>query len=130
MKLIPTIFLALILVAPIGCSSSSAPAMAPAPKTVTVNILDNSYDPKTIQINRGDTVHWVLVGAVTTHTVTALSGAFDSGFVFLQPGDSFDQVFNQQNVTFEYSCQTHMLCCAMQGSVRVGNMAPSPLPGY
>jgi plastocyanin len=131
MKPIPIIVLAVAFVSLAGCKSSSpAPAMPPVPKTVTVNILDNSYDPKSVQLNVGDTIHWVLVGADPGHTVTALSGAFDSGFIFMQPGDTFDRVFNQGNVTFEYSCQSHKACCAMQGSVLVGSMPPPPMIGY
>ena len=90
MKTIPTIVLAATLVSLIGCSSgSSTPATPPVPKTVTVQVLDFSYNPKQVQINAGDTVRWELVGTNTFHTVTSLAaGAFDSGFnVFLQPGD-------------------------------------------
>ena len=135
MKPIPTIVLAAALLSLIGCSSSSSPTVT-VPKTVTVQVLDFSYNPKQVQINSGDTVRWELVGATTTHTVTALSGLFDSGFIFLQPGDSYEQTFNQNNVTFEYSCSTHALCCVagqigdMKGSVRVGSGAPPPLIGY
>ena len=130
MKTFPTIVVALTLVSLIGCKSASPSPMTPAPKTVTVDILDNSFDPKSIQINSGDTVRWVLVGAATTHTVTALAGTFDSGAIFLLPGDTYEQTFAQNNVTFEYSCQTHKACCAMQGSVQVGSGAPTPMPGY
>ena len=130
MKPIPTIVLAAALLSLVGCGSSSTSVTTPTPKMVMVEVLDFSYDPKSIQINRGDTVRWVLVGMDTTHTVTALSGAVDSGFIFLQPGDCYDRTFNQDNVTFEYSCQTHKACCMMQGSVRVGSGAPSPIPGY
>ncbi len=116
----------------LGCGSSSAPPIPPAPKTVVVNVNDNAYDPKSVQINRGDTVRWVLVGVDTTHTVSEINGAFDSGFVFQNVGDSFERVFNQNNVTFNYSCVSHGACmaCPMKGSVLVGDMAPSPIPGY
>ena len=117
----------------LACSSggdSGGGMMTPGPTTVVVEIRDNSYSPASIQINSGDTVRWVLTGSVTTHTVTALGGLFDSGFVFLQPGDTFDRTFDGVNMTFEYSCVTHQGCCAMQGSVRVGTLAPNPRPGY
>ncbi len=130
MKPIPTIFLAAALLSLIGCSSSSTPTVTP-PKTVTVQVLDFSYNPKQVQINSGDTVRWELVGATTTHTVTALNAAFDSGFIFLQPGDFYDRTFNQDNVTFEYSCDTHEAApLDMKGSVLVGSGAPPPLIGY
>ena len=136
MKPIPTIFLAAALLSLIGCSSSSSPTVT-VPKTVTVQVLDFSYDPKQVQINSGDTVRWELVGANPFHTVTSLAmGAFDSTFIFLVPGDFYEHTFNQNNVTFEYSCSTHALCCVagqigdMKGSVRVGSGAPPPLIGY
>ncbi len=117
----------------LACSSggdSSGGMMTPGPRTVVVEVRDNSYSPASIQINSGDTVRWVLTGSVTTHTVTALGGLFDSGFVFLQPGDTFDRTFDGVNMTFEYSCVTHQACCAMQGSVRGGARAPDPIPVY
>ena len=115
-----------------ACSSGgdSTGGMMRTPATVEVQVQDNSYSPQSIQISPGDTVRWVLVGSATTHTVTAVSGAFDSGFVFLVPGDTFERTFNEVNTTFEYSCVSHGACCAMQGSVRVGANAPPPRPGY
>ncbi|TDI45290.1 MAG: hypothetical protein E2P01_10815 [Acidobacteria bacterium] len=133
MKPIPTIVLAAALLSLIGCGSSSSSGMTVTPKMVTVEILDFSYDPKSIQINAGDTVRWVLVGTNTTHTVTALSGAFDSGFIFLQAGDTYDRTFTQSNnnITFEYSCDTHEGApLNMKGSVSVGTGAPPPMTGY
>jgi len=130
MKTIATVVLAAALVIPIGCGSSS-PGV-PAPRMLTVEVLDNSYNPQQLQINSGDTVRWVLVGAAPTHTVTALGGSFDSGAIFLQPGDTYDRTFNQNNATFEYFCQAHGACtaCTMKGSVQVGPGAPPPNPGY
>ena len=138
MKTIPTIVLAAMLVSLIGCSSgSSTPAMPPVPKTVTVQVLDFSYNPQQVQINAGDTVRWVMAGTNTFHTVTSLAvGAFDSTAIFLTPGDFYEQTFNQNNTTFEYSCAAHSTCCVagqaadMKGSVLVGAGAPSPQPGY
>ena len=131
MKPFPIIVLAATFVSLVGCKSSSPPAVV-APKMVTVEVLDNSYNPQSIQINSGDTVRWVLAGALTNHTVTALTGTFDSGFAFQQPGAFYDQTFNQPNVTFEYSCVSHGQCmgCTMKGSVLVGNGAPPPMTGY
>ena len=136
MKAIQMVVLALALVIPIGCKSSSGGAGVVTPKMVTVEILDFSFNPKSIQINSGDTVRWVLVGTNPAHTVTALNQTFDSGLVFLQPGDTFDVTFNQNNLTFEYSCQSHTTCCTigqtadMKGSVLVGSGAPTPMVGY
>lgn len=137
MKPIPIIVLAAALVSLIGCGSSSSPPATPMPKTVTVQVLDFSYNPQSVQINSGDTVRWELAGTNTFHTVTSLAaGAFDSTFIFQQPGDFYEQTFNQNNVTFEYSCATHTTCCVagqaadMKGSVLVGSGAPPPLVGY
>ena len=78
MKPIPTILLAGVLLSCSGCNSGPSRMMA-GPRTVVVEIQDNSYSPASIQIDSGDTVRWVLTGATTTHTITALGGQFDSG---------------------------------------------------
>ena len=144
MKAISTIVLVAALVSPIGCgSSSSTPPTPPAPKTVEVMVLDYSYSPKQVVINRGDTVRWRLGTTVTTvpflHTVNSLAvGAFNSpAGVFTQTGDIFEHTFTQNNVTFEYSCATHTCvpCLLgqtepMRGSVLVGSGAPPPIVGY
>ena len=139
MKPISTIVLVAALVAAIGCpSGSTTPPAPPAPKTVVVQVLDNSYDPKQVQINRGDTVRWVLAGLSPLHTVTALSAAFTSQPTgFPTPGSFFEHTFNVDNVTFNYSCAVHTcLPCLqgqtepMRGSVRVGAGAPPPITGY
>ena len=135
MKPIPTIILAGLLLICSGCGGDSNPLATPptgptGPQTIVVNVEDNSYSPMSIEINTGDTVRWVFAGTVTTHTVTALGGLFDSGFVFLLPGDIFERTFDEVDLTFEYSCQSHQACCSMQGSVKVGSNAPDPQPGY
>ena len=137
MKTISIIVLMAALVSPIGCSSgSSTPPTPPAPKTVEVMVLDNSYDPKQVAINSGDTVRWVLVGASPLHTVNSLAvGAFNG--TFPTPAATFEHTFTQNNVTFEYSCAVHtcLPCLAgqtepMRGSVLVGSGAPPPITGY
>jgi plastocyanin len=95
-------------------------------------VLDNRFDPQRVSIEPGTTVRWVNRGTTGDHTTTEMSMEWDSGFVFLGPGDTFEHTFTQDDdgMTFEYSCVTHKTCCAMQGSVRVGANAPPPAPGY
>ena len=99
---------------------------------MTVGVRDNSFEPKSITVQVGDTVRWVMQGSAPGHSVTANNGAFDSGFVFTQSGSTYERVFSaaDENRTFEYRCVSHAGCCQMQGSVRVGAGAPDPGPGY
>src|SRR5688500_3110300 len=93
----------------------------PVAATATVELFDNSYSPRSVTVNPGDTVSWVLRGNDRTHTVTAIDGAFDSGAVFNQPGATFRRTFNEAGRTFEIRCAAHADCCNMRGSVRVGS---------
>ena len=112
-----------------GGSSPTEPHVGP--KTVVVNVSDDSYDPKSVVINPGDTVQWVLKpGSVTTHTVTDVGGKFDSGFAFTASGMTFQRRFTETDSTFNYSCSTHKDCCGMKGSVLVGEAAPPADKGY
>jgi plastocyanin len=117
-----------------GSTPTSPPPPPPPPggNVTTVEIFDFRFEPKSVTIQPGDTVRWVLRDPTTTHNVVANSGTFDSGFVFTQAGATFERVFPaaEDGQTFEYRCTTHTGCCEMQGSVRVGNAAPPPDPGY
>ncbi|HEV7785709.1 MAG TPA: plastocyanin/azurin family copper-binding protein [Thermoanaerobaculia bacterium] len=114
-----------------GGSSPTAPTPTPTAQTVVITVSDDSYSPKSVTINPGDTVQWVLApGSLTTHTATDVGGAFDSGFIFTSAGVTFQQKFNQTGVTYNYSCKTHGACCNMKGSIRVGESAPKPTGGY
>ena len=115
-----------------GGGTPTEPIPAPQPSVVTVDVVDDAYDPQSITIQPGDTVRWVFAGTHAGHTVTERNGAFDSGFVFESPGDTYERRFPDpdEGLTFEYSCVTHRDCCGMRGSVRVGNNAPPPSPGY
>jgi plastocyanin len=115
-----------------GGSSPTEPGPGPGPQSITVELHDNSFSPRSITVQPGDTVTWVLRGSAPDHTVTALNGAFNSGKVFDKQGASVTRTFGgaDSNKTFDYSCQTHAVCCNMRGSVRVGNAAPPPAPGY
>lgn len=115
-----------------GDGSPTAPPPTPAPGTRVVQVIDNAYTPQQVVVQPGTTVRWVMRGSDPGHTVTARNGAFDSGFVFHADGDVFEHTFTQADLgsTFEYSCASHQGCCQMQGSVRVGQNAPPPAPGY
>jgi len=117
-----------------GGGGSSSPT-APPPgggQTVTVQVLDNSFNPRSLTVSPGDTVRWVMMGSNPGHTATANSGRFDSGFVFNGANDSYQVTFStaDNNQTFEYKCSSHDACCLMRGSVRVGQSSPPPDPGY
>lgn len=112
-----------------GYGGGGSPTEPPPAQVHTVTVKDNSYEPKSITIEPGDTVRWVFTGIDGTHTVTALNGAFDSGTVFTASGATFERRFEARG-TWDYSCKAHKQCCLMQGSVRVGSGAPPPSPGY
>jgi plastocyanin len=102
----------------------------PSAKTVMVTIADFAYNPKTVMINPGDSVQWVLSGTDYMHSVTAEDGSFNSGFTFTHTGATFTQTFNTAGVTVNYHCMTHWVSKGMQGAVQVGDNAPPPKPGY
>jgi|HubBroStandDraft_3_1064219.scaffolds.fasta_scaffold02235_3 plastocyanin len=107
-----------------GSSSPTSPG-----QTVTVQIMDNSFNPKDVNINPGDTVTWVDMGSAPLHTVSAGDGSFDSGNSLTGKGKSFSHTFNTGGVTVLYYCKVHQSCCLMQGAVVVGS-GPPPNPGY
>jgi plastocyanin len=104
----------------------------PGPSSIVIEVRDFAFEPKSIRVNPGDTVTWRLVGSDHTHSVTAIGGVFDSGFVFTAPGATFTRTFTDTDLghTYEYRCQTHYASHQMQGSVRVGESSPPPSPGY
>lgn len=81
--------------------------------TERAKIVDFSFRPKTLHVDRGTRVVWVNKGNVG-HTTTASKGSWDSGT--LSPGDTFARVFKKAG-TFKYFCQIHP---SMVGKVVVG----------
>ena len=82
----------------------------------------NVYNPATLSIMPGDSVHWMWAQA--GHTVTSgdadtctPDGVFDSGF--LSTGQSFDRTFNASGIV-EYFCTAHCEL-GMKGILTVGN---------
>jgi plastocyanin len=82
--------------------SLALPVFASA-ATVNIAVGDDSFSPKNITVNQGDTIVWKNIGAMA-HTVTADSGAFDSGN--LAPGQSYSQTFSGVG-TIAYYCKYH-----------------------
>lgn len=115
-----------------GYDSPTSPPMPQPAGVVTVEIDDFQFSPRSVQIQPGDRVRWVLRGSAAGHTVTAEDGSFDSGTAFGQPGATFEHTFGAEAAdhTILYRCTSHYACCQMQGSVRVGAGAPPPAPGY
>lgn len=115
-----------------GGSPSAPPPPPPSDDVVVVNVDDNFFEPKSVRIEPGQTVRWVLRGSLTNHTTTAIDGVWDSGFVFTSSGTTFEHTFTEADdgKTFEYFCETHWKSDEMQGSVLVGEDAPTPRPGY
>jgi len=114
-----------------GKSPTAPPTTTGSPQVVVVGVQDDQFVPKEVSINPGDTVRWVLMGSTNAgHTVTANDSSFDSGKVFTSSGAVFEHTFNNDGATVTYHCQTHFVCCHMQGSVRVGSKAPPPPTGY
>lgn len=96
-----------------------------------VQVFDNAFSPQSVNIQAGDTVRWVLAGASPSHTVTEANELWDSGLTLPTQGATFERQFSagEDDQTFLYYCRTHQACCAMQGSVVIGN-GPPPDPGY
>jgi plastocyanin len=115
-----------------GGGGGGTPTTPPPSGSFVVEVRDFAFEPKSITVQPGDTVVWRLVGDDKTHSVKAVGGVFASGFVFTQPGATFTRTFTQADSgqTFEYWCESHQASHMMQGSVRVGQNAPPPDPGY
>jgi len=87
------------------------PDFTPGP-TAEVIIDNLTFSPETLTVTPGTTVTWLNQESVT-HTVSSLSGAFESGS--MSPGDSFSFTFNDKGI-FEYRCSLHP---TMRGTVTV-----------
>jgi plastocyanin len=106
------------LLAAVSCGSSSqttstAPGTSITPgATADITIENFAFSPDTITVAVGSTVTWTNKDS-TTHTVTSLTGVFDSGE--MSHGSNFSHTFNQKG-TFEYRCGIHT---SMRGTVTV-----------
>lgn len=84
-------------------TGTSGSASTTAEKSSVVSMSGNKFDPAELTVDQGTTVTWSNTDS-TTHTVTAPSGAFNSGD--LSPGRNFGYTFNEPG-TYEYGCTIH-----------------------
>jgi plastocyanin len=113
-----TLFIGLLVIAVLisGCTTTTTTRPAeptpvtttPAPVTTTpapisVAIKSSTFTPDIVEISKGTTVVWTNDDGVK-HTVTSISGAFDSGNI--DPGKTYSYTFNQAG-PFEYNCAIH-----------------------
>jgi plastocyanin len=68
-----------------------------------VDIQNSTFVPTNVTVANGTTVIWTNDDTVP-HTVTSVTGAFDSGNI--NPGATYSYTFNQDG-EFEYSCSIH-----------------------
>ncbi|VVB96372.1 Cupredoxin-like domain protein [uncultured archaeon] len=71
--------------------------------TASVDIKNFMFTPGTLNITSGTTVTWTNDDTVA-HTVTSVTGVFDSGSI--NPGATYSYTFNQTG-SFEYGCTIH-----------------------
>lgn len=83
----------------VGCGGGEKPA----PRTHTVNIQGFVYVPSSLEVAVGDTIVWSNLDVVA-HTVTADSGAFDSGNI--AAGESWRYVATSAG-SYSYLCTFH-----------------------
>jgi plastocyanin len=95
---------------------------AEAAASPSVSIGDYFYSPRSITVDRGDTVLWTNNGKVPEgHTVTG--DGFDSGV--LHQGDTYSHEFSSTG-TFNYVCTLHP---NMKGTVKVGRTSGGETTG-
>lgn len=70
---------------------------------VSINIRNYVFDPNTVTIANGTNVTWTNYDS-DSHTITSISGIFDSGSI--NPGKKYSRRFIQIG-TFEYKCVYH-----------------------
>jgi len=89
-----------------SCSKNSAPApVKPAVANADAQIQNFAFSPATINIKAGTTVTWKNMDSAP-HTVTALTGAFDSGSI--ATNSTFKFQFNTPG-TYVYHCTIHSM---------------------
>lgn len=84
-------------------TTGNATANLTTPASVAVDIKNYAYSPLTVTVPQGTTVTWTNDDTVG-HTVTSVTGLFDSGRI--TPGMTYSYTFNQSG-TFGYSCTIH-----------------------
>lgn len=126
--IVSSVFIVLGLLGAVSCSASSEPSTIPGTglqtspqpggttgpdyKPAAVEIKDFAFSLTTLTVAIGTTVTWTNQDSVN-HTVTSLTGVFESGT--LSKSGSFSFTFTQAG-TFEYQCAIHT---SMKGTVIV-----------
>ena len=106
----PRLAVAALLLVPLlgACGGSDGTSAAAAGH---VNVIDNRFDPKTIEIAPGDTVTWDFKGNAQ-HNVTGEAGLKSGN----KKEGSYEHQFNSAG-TYSYVCTIHP---GMTGKVKVG----------
>ena len=89
-----------------GCGDDDAPSDT-APRVVTVDIADVTFEPRNVTVAPGTTVRWINSDTKILHTVTKVSGpgeVFDSGNVY--PGMTYERRFDERG-RIGYVCTLH-----------------------
>ncbi len=85
-------------------TATATPATTAQPTSmVNVSISNFNFVPQIVAVTNGTTVTWTN-GDTVAHTVTSVTGVFDSGPI--SPGATWSYTFNQTG-SFEYSCTIH-----------------------
>lgn len=79
-------------------SPTATPTATPAEKQIEIS--NFNFVPNIVEVSIGTTVTWTNNDNVT-HTITSVSGSFDSGSI--DPGNKYSIKFDQAG-TYEYSC--------------------------
>jgi plastocyanin len=108
----PRIALAALLLVPVlgACGGSDSGGAVSDAAAGHVNVIDNKFDPKSIEVSPGDTVTWDFKGKAQ-HNVHGKG--FDSGN---KNSGTFEYKFNSSG-TYEYICTIHP---GMTGKITVG----------
>lgn len=87
--------------------------------TTDVSIVDFAFQPKTVNVQIGDTVVWTNNG-VAPHTVTSDGGSGPLDSTTLGNGNTYQFTFVAEG-TYNYHCSIHT---SMTGTVIVGSLIP------
>ena len=107
----PRLILAALLLVPFLGACGGSDGGSPAAAAGHVNVVDNKFEPKTIEVAPGDTVTWDFKGA-TQHNVKGRGGLDSSN----KKEGTYEYTFNSSG-TYDYICTIHP---GMTGKVKVG----------
>jgi len=96
------------------------PTGGPPPMAAAVTLIDESYQPPSLEVAVGASVTWENIDGDDDHTVTSTDGTFNSGV--LPAGTVFEHTFDAPG-TYPYFCAIHP---EMIGTITVVGDAPVP----